>query len=311
MLSRVAERMYWAGRYLERAENTARLVMVHGHMLLDLPAKAGRTWEQLVTIFEGHPLFRTYYDEPTEQNVVNFLVADTNNFGSVLASLNHLRENIRTTRDIVPTEGWQCVNELYLFAQRELPQSGLERARHDILSQVISRCQELTGLLAGTMSHGPGYHFMRLGRNLERMDMTSRVLDVPAASLIHAAEELESYRYTLWMHVLKSVSAYQMYCQYVRRRVIGADVINFLLRDTLFPRSLRRSLGEVSVALQELPRHKAALGELGLLSDELDSFQSTDMDAGSLHEFLDTLQTRLDRVHRHITRSWFLPVVKQ
>jgi len=306
MLSRVAERMYWAGRYLERAENSARLVRVHGHMLLDMPARAGRTWEQLVTIFGQQAMFADLYDEPSESNVVSFLVADAANPGSILSSLASLRENVRTTRDVVPTECWECVNELYLFSGRELPRSGTERTRHRTLSEVISRCQQLIGLLEGTMSYGPGYHFMRVGLNLERADMTTRVLDVPAASLLYAAEEFEPYRYTLWMNVLKSLSAYQMYCQYVRRRVLGEDVIEFLLRDQLFPRSLRCCLAEIASDLEFIPRHQEALAEIGTLTDDLDGTLTTGMDAAVLHDYLDTLQRRIADVHQRIVNTWFL-----
>jgi uncharacterized alpha-E superfamily protein len=311
MLSRVAERMYWAGRYLERAENTARLVKVHGHMLLDLPPQAGRTWAQLLTIFDSQDAFQTSYTEPSEMNVVKFFVADTDNSQSVLQSLEFLRENIRTTRDIVPTEGWECVNELFIFARSELPQIATERTSHQILSQIISGCQRLTGLLSGTMSHGPGYHFLRLGRNLERADMTTRILDVPAATLLNTATEFEAYRYTLWMNVLKSLSAYQMYCQYVRRRVVGEDVIAFLLHDNLFPRSLQHCLSEVAAALELLPRHKRAMETLHQIDAELKTAQDATMDAAALHDYLDSLQCQLGTIHDSIVKTWFLPANQQ
>lgn len=311
MLSRVAERMYWAGRYLERAENTARLVRVHGNMLLDLPARAGRTWEQLLTIFANQGEFASRYDRADESAVVSFFIADTTNPGSVLSSLEFLRENIRTTRDIVPTEGWECVNELYLYARRELPRAGGERTRHRILSEVIASSQQVTGLLAGTMSHGPGYQFLRLGRNLERADMTTRVLDVPAASLLNLPEEVEPYRYTLWMNVLKSLSAYQMYCQNVRRRIVGEDVIDFLLLDVQFPRSVRHCMGEIAASLESLPRHGEALAESAALLAEVADADGASLDPAALHECLDRLQRQLGGLHRRIAETWFLPAEQQ
>lgn len=311
MLSRVAERMYWAGRYIERAENTARLVRVHGNMLLDLPARAGRTWEQLLTIFASQDEFARRYERADESAVVGFFIADADNPDSVLSSLALLRENIRTTRDIVPTEGWESVNELYLYARRELPRAGSERTRHRILSEVITACQQVTGLLAGTMSHGPGYQFLRLGRNLERADMTTRVLDVPAASLLNLPEEVTPYRYTLWMNVLKSLSAYQMYCQYVRRRIVGEDVIDFLLLDTRFPRSFRHCLGEITSSLESLPRHEDALVESTALLAELEDADGANLDAAALHECLDRLQRQLGGLHHRIADTWFLPVDQQ
>ena len=311
MLSRVAERMYWAGRYLERAENTARLVRVHGNMLLDLPARAGRTWEQLLTIFANQDEFARRYDHADEAAVVGFFIADTANPCSVLSSLELLRENIRTTRDIVPTEGWECVNELYLYARRELPRAGSERTRHRTLSEVIAASQQVTGLLAGTMSHGTGYQFLRLGRNLERADMTTRVLDVPAASLLNLPEEVAPYRYTLWMNVLKSLSAYQMYCQYVRRRIVGEDVIDFLLLDVQFPRSFRHCLGEIASSLESLPRNEAALAESRAMLAELADADGASLDAAALHECLDRLQRQLGALHRRIADTWFLPAEQQ
>jgi uncharacterized alpha-E superfamily protein len=311
MLSRVAERMYWAGRYLERAENTARLVRVHGNMLLDLPARAGRTWEQLLTIFANQEEFARRYDRADESAVVSFFIADTANPCSVLSSLELLRENVRTTRDIVPTEGWECVNELYRYASRELPRAGSERTRHRTLSEVIAASQQLTGLLAGTMSHGPGYQFLRLGRNLERADMTTRVLDVPAASLLNLPEEVAPYRYTLWMNVLKSLSAYQMYCQYVRRRIVGEDVIDFLMLDVQFPRSVRHCLGEIAASLESLPRHEEPLAESAALLAEVEDADGASLDAAALHECLDRLQRQLGALHRRISDTWFLPAEQQ
>jgi uncharacterized alpha-E superfamily protein len=169
----------------------------------------------------------------------------------------------------------------------------------------------LTGLLSGTMSHGPGYHFLRLGRNLERADMTTRILDVPAATLLHTATEFEAYRYTLWMNVLKSLSAYQMYCQFVRRRVVGEDVIEFLLHDDLFPRSLQHCLDEVSAALERLPRPERALEELRKVDADLKTARDTTLNAAALHDYLDALQCQLGAIHDNIVTTWFLPANKQ
>jgi len=174
MLSRVAERLYWTARYLERAENTGRLVRVFSSMMLDLPNGVGLNWRQLVDVSGAHEYFDRNYRSSGERNVIKFMLSDTDTQGSVISSLAMARENIRTTRDLVPSEGWEHVNELYLFARKKLTGKTLLKDRHEFLSEIIMRCQQITGLLAGTMSHGPAYQFVRVGRNLERADMTTR-----------------------------------------------------------------------------------------------------------------------------------------
>ncbi len=129
-----------------------------------------------------------------------------------------------------PTEAWRSINELYLYAQERLPRASKARQRDAILSTLVERVQMIAGLLAGTMSHGPAYQYMRLGRNLERADMTTRVIDVAAAVLLSDRPELSRFDNTLWMAVLRCLSGYQAYRQYVRRRVNRNDVIRFLLR---------------------------------------------------------------------------------
>jgi uncharacterized alpha-E superfamily protein len=187
MLSRVAERMYWGARLLERAENTARLVRVYDAALLDLPADAGVGWPLLVDICDARAAFDARYPAGGDRETLKFLISDPQNPSSIVASLGQARENFRTTRDLCPTEAWRSVNELYLYGKETLPKIASPRRRHEVLSGVVQRVQQLTGLLSGTMSHGDAYHFIRVGRNIERADMTTRIIDIAAATLLGAA----------------------------------------------------------------------------------------------------------------------------
>ncbi|MGI9326290.1 MAG: alpha-E domain-containing protein, partial [Pseudomonadales bacterium] len=164
MLSRVAERMYWAGRYSERVEAMARLVRTHTALLLDLPEDSGSNWTQLLRIINAEADFAERYPSASERHVVTYLLADTDNPGSLLSCLAQLRENIRTSRDIVPREGWEWVNEFYLMVHGKIGRTGAQpKLRQDVLVDCVARCQRLNGLLAGTMSHGAGYNFMMIG----------------------------------------------------------------------------------------------------------------------------------------------------
>ena len=174
---------------------------------------------------------------PSVDAAERFFVADRDNPSSVRSSLALARESVRTTRDIVPSEAWRSINELCLWVTQELDAETSHRRRYGIHSRVVERCQQISGLLADTMSHDAAYQFFRLGRGIERADMTTRIIDVAAAMLL-GREQLARFDNTLWMAVLQSLSAYQMYRQKVRRRIDGPDVIAYLLKDTQFPRAI-------------------------------------------------------------------------
>lgn len=306
MLSRVAERMYWAGRYLERAENTARLVNTYAGLLLDLPKDSGVGWPELLRIVAAEEAFSAMYPQPTEENVVRFLLADAGNPASILSSLENARENIRTSRDTVPREGWECINELYLMGRRDLAMAVSSRRRYEVLSDCVTRCQQITGLLSGTMSHGDAYVFLRMGNHIERADMTSRVVDVGAATLAQGDPVVAPYENDLWMAVLKSLSAYQMYRRHLRRRIARPDVVRFLLTDAQFPRAVAYSLDALARCLQTVPRNDDALGVLADFKRAFFGDGETPTDGAALHDAIDRLQIGLAALHHAIAAAWFL-----
>jgi uncharacterized alpha-E superfamily protein len=308
MLSRVAERMYWGARYLERAENTARFVRVYDATLLDLPDQAGIGWPVLVDVCGAQGLFARRYPKGGDRDTLKFLISDPDHPSSILASLGHARENFRTTRDLCPTEAWRSVNELYLYGRQALPKTASPRRRHEVLSTVVQAVQQLAGLLSGTMSHGDAYHFIRIGRGIERADMTTRIIDVAAATLLAGSREARAeLDNTLWMAVLKSLSGYQMYRQYVRRRIRAEDVIRYLLADPLFPRAVRHCLVELETSMLRLPNNEGPLRRMPGLQRMLDEQTPDTVEEGSLHRLMDELQIELGGVHEQICAAWFLP----
>jgi uncharacterized alpha-E superfamily protein len=307
MLSRVAERMYWGARLLERAENTARLVRVYDAALLDLPADAAVGWPLLLDICDARAAFDLRYPAGGDRETLKFLISDPQNPSSIVASLGQARENFRTTRDLCPTEAWRSVNELYLYGKETLPKISSPRRRHEVLSGVVQRVQQLTGLLSGTMSHGDAYHFIRVGRNIERADMTTRIIDMAAATLLGAAGTDAPLGNTLWMAVLKSLSGYQMYRQYVRRRIRDEDVIRFLLNDPLFPRAVTHCLVELESAMLRLPNGEEPMRYVLRLQRIVDAQQPAAIEEVALRQLMDNLQRELAAVHQQISSAWFLP----
>jgi uncharacterized alpha-E superfamily protein len=306
MLSRVAERMYWGARHLERAENTARLVRVYDAALLDLPREAGVGWPLLVDICDARAAFSARYPKGGDRETLKFLISDPANPSSIMGSLSQARENFRTTRDLCPTEAWRGVNELYLYGKDALPKIASPRRRHEVLSGVVQRVQQLTGLLFGTMSHGAAYNFIRIGRNLERADMTTRIIDMAAATLLGARDTEAPLENTLWMAVLKSLSGYQMYRQYVRRRIRDEDVIRFLLNDTLFPRAVAHCLQELAHAMLTLPNSETPLDYVTRLQRILAAQQPAAIEESGLRQLMDNLQRELAGIHGQISAAWFL-----
>lgn len=309
MLSRVAERIYWSARYIERAENTARLTRVYGNLLLDLPDEAGVSWSRLVEITGDDEAFADSGRQATDRGVLHFLLADSGNPGSVLSSLAALRENFRTSRDLVPREAWRTVNELYLYGRDNLRRAVFQRRREEILSTVMERCQQVRGMLADSMNHGDAYQFLRIGRGLERTDMTTRIIDVAAASLMTGRKDLDPYRNSLWIAVLKSLSAYQMYRQQVRRSIVDRDVISFLMFDTQFPRAIGYCLGELDNSLRSLPRYEAPLRGVLRMQRIVGDLDIAAIDLAELRAFIDTTQLDLASIHEQISLTWFLPEV--
>jgi uncharacterized alpha-E superfamily protein len=310
MLSRVARNVYWLGRYVERAENTGRLINVNSNLLLDLPTSLTLGWQPLIAIMGSEELFKTYNVEANERNITKFLMLDPSNASSILSAIAQARENLRTTRDIVPSDVWEQLNDLYLYVNEQAEKGVNKRARYEFLKKVILGCQMVTGVTSGTMSRDAAYNFLRMGSFLERADMTSRILDVRTANLWQKQEQsnvnFTPFENIQWMSVLKSLTAYQMYRQHMRLRVRGEDVVKFLLQNKEFPRSLYYSLGVVERCLFNLPKNDATLRNLARLQRKVQSANVQQiLSDGKLHEFVDELQIALQTVHNCIATAYF------
>ncbi|MCB1985289.1 MAG: alpha-E domain-containing protein [Nitrosomonas sp.] len=306
MLSRVANRIYWMARYLERAENTARLINVNTHLLLDLPKRVRLGWEPILDITSRRDYFYDLYEEADERSVIRFMVSDTRNPDSILSSLNLARENTRTIRDIIPREAWEQVNSLHLNTKSNARSVMTQRHRYDYLRSVILGVQTISGMLAGTMTHDEGYDFLRMGRNLERADMTTRIIDVRSASLLpDMPEDLTPFENLQWVSVLKSLTAYQMYRREMRQRIRRADVLKFLLQQENFPRSFYHALCQVDDCLNNLPRNEKVLQILTKLQKKLLQAKLQEFDQQKLHDFIDALQLGVIKINDSISKNYF------
>ena len=308
MLARVAESLYWMARYLERAEDTARLINATTMLVMDMPRGASFGWEDLLKVVGLDEQFHKLYDEASETAVMSFLIQDERNPSSIFACVRHARENTRTFREVLPRESWEWVNELYLYTSTHLTSALDRRKRYEVLNEIIRRRQAVVGLLSGTMSRDEGFQFMRLGRNIERADMTTRVIDVSYAINLPYQNSQAALNLDLpdlvWISVLHALSAHQMYRRHVDVHARGHKVLAFLLNDIQFPRSVRHCLHELQFALDELPSaepmHRLH-GMLGLV----DGADYRKLATNGLHDFCDDIQGRLADLNAVIGQTYF------
>jgi uncharacterized alpha-E superfamily protein len=306
MLSRVAENLYWMTRYLERAENTARLINATTHVLLDLPRGASFGWDVLIRVAGMDALFGQSYPQADEASIMRFLISDERNPSSIVSCIRGARENSRTLREILPRVAWERINSIYLLVNSRSEQAIERTRRYSLLNELIERRQSVIGLLSDCMSHDVAFQFIKLGRYLERADMTTRILDINAAVLVPRQQSAEDPAIALlWMGVLESLNAYQMYRRHASVHVRGAEVVGYLLRDAHFPRTVSYCLGEIEGCLSQLPHHAAPMKALRKAERRLRSMQIDQLTPASRHEYLDAVQSDLAKIHDEIAAKYF------
>jgi uncharacterized alpha-E superfamily protein len=308
MLSRVANCLYWMSRYLERADNTARLVDVNVQLLLDFrtldaDALAGY-WMPIVQSAGGEELFNRLHTSATAASVTEFLVFQPENSNSILSSVAQSRENARMVRDQISVELWEELNRLYLFLHTPKAKKMLRSSGVEFFQEIKAGSLHLQGLIHATMPHNEGWHFMQAGKYLERADKTSRILDVrhasfpergaPAATTQAAALE--------WAAVLRSCSAWDAYKSRHGAEVQPALVAEFLLLSDDFPRSVRFCVQELNRCLRCISgvsdgRFSNDAEKLaGRLLAELQFGTGAEIFDFGLHTYIDVLQTKLNAI---------------
>ncbi len=320
LLARMAEAVYWTGRYLERAECTARFVQVHTDTHVDMPVGEDVGWEPLLAIVgvdsefaERHPSAADAGGAggasrlgAAEEDVVEFILHNKDNPSSILAAIAVARENLRTARPVIPREAWEACNNLWLACSDHLYEADSREGRVHWLRRVIAGCQWINGILLGTMSRDQAMSFLSLGQNLERADLTTRVLDVRSESL-HPSRGDDPYEVVHWMAVLRSLAAYQPFRRAMPARLQGGSTLRFLLQDDRFPRAVSACLAETRSHLKGLARAQAALDACTNASMVVASAALPRLTLGGLTEFLDEVQAALADVHDRIDETYFRP----
>lgn len=321
MLSRVAESAYWLARYIERAENVARCVDVSLQVALDAPGGIGAQWRPLVAASGDEALFAERYgellesDEATDANmrdaVLHFLTFDEASPNSILSCLAKARENARQVRGVLALEAWEHLNRFYHLIAAPDARRRASESPHDFYSEVRSASYLFEGIVQSAHSRDEAWNFLRLGRYLERADQTSRILDVKYFILLPDPADVGSVvDDLLWTALLRSVSGHEMF----RRRhgrILPAKVVDFLVLDREFPRAVLFCLlraEEALLAISGTPMgtfRNDAEKCLSRLRSGLAYSTVQDIIARGLHEYLDELQTGLNKAGEAVFRTFF------
>ena len=316
MLSRVANLIYWTARYLERAENSARIVDVNAQLVLDLQSKQAaddpRSWEPLVYVSGGDKLFKKLHgNNISESTVVDFMLFDRRNPSSVVSCIAYARENARCIRDQLASEVWEELNTFYLKLKDDDYARYAQLGSSEYLSRLKSRIQLFYGVAESMIPRTQMWWFFELGRFLERTDNTSRILDVKYFMLLPDDTTVGSaLDMVQWASVLRSCSAFEAFRKSRRGQLSLERVVDYLLRDHTFPRSVLFATKELEFALGHITAgapHQVKNRAAELISELIAHLEGTvtrEAIKKGLHEYLDDLQLRIGNIHAAVQETF-------
>ena len=316
MLSRVANGLYWMSRYVERAENTARLVDVNLQLVLNLRNLDDSTlaghWVPIVQSTGDEELFFQLYPKASGQNVTEFFIFQGANPNSIVSAVGQARENARTVRDQITVEFWEALNRLYLFLHSPQARRQWEENPGEFFSDVRNGSLLLQGMGDATIVRNEGWLFMQVGRFLERADKTSRMLDVRHGSVSDQGGPVADRQADVlgWSAMLRSCSAWDAYKSLHGAEVQPLQVAEFLMLSEDFPRSVRFCVHQLNHALRRISgvaegRFSNEAEKLaGRLHAELQFSAATDIFSPDLHTYIDRLQGKLNGIGEALFQTY-------
>ena len=322
MLSRTADHLFWMARYIERAENTARMLDVNlSTSLLPQSARASESsWRALLSISELTEEFDDRYPVVSPRDVMDFMVRDASNSSSICACLQAARENARAVRGSLTTEVWETHNDTWLDLQRKLSDGTSERDPQSFFEWVKFRSHLSRGVTIGTMLKDEAFYFVRLGTFLERADNTARLIDVKYHGLGDEREDLRRAvdndsvdhppDFYHWAAVLRSVSAFETYRKVYRDVITPSRVAELLILRGDMPRSLASCLNEVSINLEMVRNSRSDETErrAGLLRAELRYGRIEDILERGLHPYLTEFLERINDLGERVSEDFLVPL---
>jgi uncharacterized alpha-E superfamily protein len=306
-------------RYMERAENTARMLGVNYEMSL-LPQSrdaAEQGWRGLLSISELTDRFVQRFGEVNARNVMDFMIRDETNPSSILSCVRAARENARAVRGALTTEVWETQNQTWLEFNRLLRAETTLRDPGPVLERVKTRSHLSRGVTVGTMLQDEALHFLRIGTFLERADNTARLLDVKfqatQGDFFGAAARADEHEYDFyhWSAILRSVSGFEVYRKVYRNVILPEKVAELLILRPDMPRSLANCVNEVVQNLRLVANEQSheTLRRAGRLQADLQFAHIDEILATGLHAYLTQFLDRIGDVGVGISRDFLVPMV--
>ncbi len=312
MLSRIADSLFWLARYIERAEDTARILDVNYHMLLEQSQQTYRLrWEPLVIMAGEEKRFRDTYEEANAHTVFEFLAFRQDNPNSIVQCIAKARENARTIRDRISREMWEDINGLYFMLNRFNPEEEIAAGPHRFCDAIKFGSHRFHGVTDATLPHDEGWQFLRVGWSLERAEMTARLVDVQYQNLLDTTSMANVADNHQWMAVLKSVGAYEAYHRQHHSPIEPERVAEMLILHPQHPRSIRFSATEVQGGLRAIsgtgPGSYATEAErmTGKLLEGLRYDRIDEIFKRGLHSYLHELLRMFRLIGTDIERKYF------
>ncbi len=312
MLSRTADHLFWMSRYIERAENLARLLDVTYQMSLVPQSEeaANQSWNAIIALNSLEEAFAAKYAAVNGENVLKFMVSDPDNFSSIHSCLRMARENAHAVRGTVTTEMWETLNSTWLEAREKTFEQIVNAGVGEYFEWVKMRSSLSRGTTLGTLLQDEAYNFIRLGTLLERADNTARILDVKYHVLRPQGEEEVATDFYEWGALLRSVSAFEVYRKVYRDVITPDRVAELLILNKDMPRSLHFCLNSVIKVLELIANRQS--GETarlaGLLHAQLHYGRIADILEHGLHEWLTDFMDRIYLIGDGISKDFLVPM---
>lgn len=291
MLGRTASGLFWMMRYLERMENTARLIDAGFRMSLTRSRTQRSEWESVLTTAGAKTLYMTAHDDYKTASVVEFLLADRDNPGSVISSLKLARQNARMTRTALTRDVWEAINGAWLTLNELIGTPKDRDNLPDLLAQIRQQSALVRGTINGTMLRNDIFHFMELGGLIERADKTARILDTKYYVLLPSSASVgSSLDHVQWEMILRSASAERAFHWLHGGEITPGAIVDFLIHDTRLPRSIAFCYETIVSTLESLDacydQSSDALATARGNRDHILGSSSATIVGMGLHEFL-------------------------
>jgi uncharacterized alpha-E superfamily protein len=316
MISRVADHCFWLGRYLERAESTARELSVTRNLALDADRPAGQCWQPVVIVSGEEDAFTRRYGTSAAEDgelVEGYMTWDSENLTCIQSSVRAARENARSIREVVSLDVWEAVNELHLWMNSAEARTEYEGNRYGFYRHVRHGAQLAMGLLAATMLHEAPLDFAWLGIALERVGQTARILDVHHHTLTTLADANQILDTALWLALLRACSGFEPFVKRTQGTAItGRGVAAFLILEPKFPRSVRfavhsayKRLAEIRPPSDHYLPGGQSLERLRLLDVWLQQKSAESLEASMVHDLLTHVVDETAAIGQSLGRELF------